>query len=442
MLRPAFGVFLSTVREARRQRIFWVVLLGGLSSLLVILLFPAVSEADRARFFASGSLALSTVTAGLALLFLAAPSAAREAEERTLHQVLVKPANRFGLFAGRILAYGAIAALLLFLMGASSFLLLRLAIDPEQAPESTLLFPHRLIEARSLEISGTPTGSKDWEVPRWLGGQSRLAYEFDNLSDLAAAKNPKMLVAFPGSLNADHQSMAQVQLRLVQRESGREWRIAALIGQEEKQIEVDRAVFQGPIRVEVYPATGAIGLGGRKWPERIGVRFRAEGAGSLVENWFGAFQRRGLALFLLCAIAFLASVLMNGKLALALSLVLFMAGSYPGYLRVMGRMIRGDVKAEHSHSGDELAGKAHGGHEEHGPEKEGPPEIINSILAYAADGLACVVPDLDRFDTAESLVSGHNTSIRSDLELLAYLGVYLVFMVFLGGLALLRREWK
>lgn len=442
MWQPALGVFLSTFREARRQKIFWVISLGGLFSVLALLLFPAVNEADRARFLATGSLALATVTAGLALLFLAAPSAAREAEERTLHQVLVKPASRFALFAGRVFAYGAIAVLLLFSMGISSFLLLRVAIDPVQAPESFLLFPHRVIEASSLEISGTPTSSKDWEVPRWLAGQSRLVYEFDDLSSLAATKNVKLLVAFPGSVGADHQSMAQVQLRLLQRESGREWRMVVLVGQEEKLLEVDPAVFQGPVRVEVYPVSGAIGLGGHKWPERVGLRFRAEGAGSLLENWLGAFLRRGLALFVLCAIAFLASVLMNGKLALALSLVLFMAGSYPGYLRVMGRMIRGEVTAEHSHSGNEMAGHAHEGHEGEQGEKEGPPKIGTSILAYAADGLASVVPDLDRFDTAKDLVSGYNISSRKDLELLAYLGLYLAATVFLGGLALSRREWK
>lgn len=439
MWRPAFGVFLATFREAHRQKIFWVILLGGVFSVAALALFPAVSEADRARFLATWSLTLATVTAGLALLFLAAPSAAREAEERTLHQVLVKPANRFALFAGRVFAYGALAMLLLLLMGTISLVLLHLAIDEAQASDSPLLQPYRVIESDRFEIEGEVKGSKDWEVPRWLSGQGRLVYEFKDLSSLASAKNPKLAVAFPGSLTGDHQSLAQAQLRIVQRDSGREWRMPVLIGQEEKLLELDPAVFSGPVRIEAYPGTGAIGLGGRKWPERTGVRFRVDGEGSLVENWIGAALRRGLALFALCSVAFLASVLMNGKLALSLSLVIFMAGSYPGYLRVAGRMIRGEVKVTHNHGGEENHPHAHEAEEE---DKGGPNGVGTSILSIAADGLALAVPDLDRFDSGSDLMAGYNTSERKNLELIGYLAAVLVVTITLGGWALSRREWK
>ena len=434
-LRQILGVAITTLRESFRSRLLWVIGLFGFLVLAAIPLFPAVGPEEKAKFILTWSLAAATAVGGLSIIFLVAPTASRELEEKTLQQVLVKPVGRLAYCAGRVLGFGGVSLLLFLGMGLLCFagLASGAAGDLSGAP---FLDPSRLVDADRVEVIGQLKPSKDWEVKRWLPPGGRIVYRFSGLGEKGyPAEDTEILASLPGSLTADFPSLCQAALHLENLYNGKEWRGNVLLGHEEKRLKIDPELLRGgDLRATLYPDGGALGIGERKRPEDLGIRFRIRGRGSSFETVLIAFFLMGLGVFLLAGAVFLFSVWISGKLALVMALVVFSAGLSPTYLEVMGRILRGEIQletSEHHPHGSGIRGEA---------EKAGPASPVFSILAVAADGLALVLPDIDRFGAGIDLVAGYSYGMRRIFRLMVYLGGYLLLSLLLSGLAFRIRE--
>ena len=135
--RRIFALAGLSFKEALRRRVLW-----AFSALLLVFLFGSWFISGRAKpedqlrtyvqlvFWAMTPLLLFTS------VLLAAFSIPADIRQQTIHTVLTKPVQRFEVFLGRVLGFGALMSLVLLFMTGFSLLYVLRGVDPDAAAES------------------------------------------------------------------------------------------------------------------------------------------------------------------------------------------------------------------------------------------------------------------------------------------------------------------
>jgi hypothetical protein len=135
--RRIFALAGLSFKEALGRRVLW-----AFSALLLVFLFGSWFIAGRAKpeeqlktYVALVFWAMTPLLLFVSVL-LAAFSIPADIRQQTIHTVLTKPVQRFEVYLGRVLGFGALMSLVLLFMAGVSLLYVLRGVDPDAAAES------------------------------------------------------------------------------------------------------------------------------------------------------------------------------------------------------------------------------------------------------------------------------------------------------------------
>ena len=175
--RRIFALAGLSFKEALRRRVLW-----AFSALLLVFLFGSWFISGRAKpedqlrtyvqlvYWAMTPLLLFTS------VLLAAFSIPADIRQQTIHTVLTKPVQRFEVYLGRVLGFGALMSLVLLFMASFSLLYVLRGVDPDAAAESLKarapLFGNLAFENTERSDKGVNVG-EEWGYRSYIGSPER-----------------------------------------------------------------------------------------------------------------------------------------------------------------------------------------------------------------------------------------------------------------------------
>ena len=155
--RRIFALAGLSFKEALGRRVLW-----AFSALLLVFLFGSWFIAGRAKpdeqlktYVALVFWAMTPLLLFVSVI-LAAFSIPADIRQQTIHTVLTKPVQRFEVYLGRVLGFGALMSLVLLFMAGVSLLYVLRGVDPDAAAES-LKARAPLFGSLSFENTEKPT---------------------------------------------------------------------------------------------------------------------------------------------------------------------------------------------------------------------------------------------------------------------------------------------
>ena len=114
-----------TLIEARRRKVFTILLLFAVALLSSILFFPSVEVPSRLRLIEVWSLRASALFTAIVGLFLAGFSLPQDFEQKRIYMIVTKPVSKSFVFLGKYLGYVLLLALFIGTMGLITVVFLR-----------------------------------------------------------------------------------------------------------------------------------------------------------------------------------------------------------------------------------------------------------------------------------------------------------------------------
>ncbi|HVE42738.1 MAG TPA: hypothetical protein VNM14_22850 [Planctomycetota bacterium] len=106
-----------TLLEARRRKVFTILLLFATALLSSILFFPSVEMESRLRLIEVWALRASAIFTAIVGLFLAGFSLPQDFEQKRIYMIVTKPVSKSTVFLGRYVGYVLLLALFIGTMG-------------------------------------------------------------------------------------------------------------------------------------------------------------------------------------------------------------------------------------------------------------------------------------------------------------------------------------
>ncbi len=106
-----------TLLEARRRKVFTILLLFAVALLSSILFFPSVEMESRLRLIEVWALRASAIFTAIVGLFLAGFSLPQDFEQKRIYMIVTKPVSKSVVFLGRYVGYVLLLALFIGSMG-------------------------------------------------------------------------------------------------------------------------------------------------------------------------------------------------------------------------------------------------------------------------------------------------------------------------------------
>jgi hypothetical protein len=106
-----------TLLEARRRKVFTILLLFAVALLSSILFFPSVEMESRLRLIEVWALRASAIFTAIVGLFLAGFSLPQDFEQKRIYMIVTKPVSKSLVFLGRYVGYVLLLALFIGTMG-------------------------------------------------------------------------------------------------------------------------------------------------------------------------------------------------------------------------------------------------------------------------------------------------------------------------------------
>jgi hypothetical protein len=135
--RRIFALAGLSFKEALGRRVLW-----AFSALLLVFLFGSwfisgrAKPEDQLRTYVQLVFWAMTPLLLFVSVLLAAFSIPADIRQQTIHTVITKPVQRFEVYLGRVLGFGALMSLVLLFMAAVSLLYVLRGVDPDAAAES------------------------------------------------------------------------------------------------------------------------------------------------------------------------------------------------------------------------------------------------------------------------------------------------------------------
>lgn len=388
-----------TLLEARRRKVFTILLLFGVALLSSILFFPAVEAESRLRLIEVWSLRASALFTAIVGLFLAGFSLPTDFEQKRIYLVVTKPVSKSFVFLGRYLGYVLLLAVFIATMGAITVVFLR-TVKLFTGDRFPALVAYPRLQAGGFHHPGgdavTLAGTEAGGAVKF-GPENALVWVFDGLrrSDFDATARAQSRLIF-GAVEDPYRASGTVQV-LVRNPAGRSHEQKLSMNTNEE-------------REFAFPAD-LIGDDGK-----LAVEFRcadSDGIIAATPAWLLLYEKsmsfelafaRGLLLVLLqsmvvLSLTLMASTFLSAPLSILLGILLYLVGSVYGYIR--------DGTREIDHSLAEIrTSKAGHRHSEEIP--EGVLWISNKL----SKAVLRVVPDFAHFDFSVWLLKDHAVSWR------------------------------
>jgi hypothetical protein len=387
-----------TLLEARRRKVFTILLLFGAALLSSILFFPAVNMDSRLRLIEVWSLRASALFTAIVGLFLAGFSLPTDFEQKRIYMIVTKPVSKPFVFLGRYLGYVMLLAVFIASMGAITVVFLRTvkAFSGDKFPE-LVAYPR----LRATDFAHP--GGERVTIARTEGGAVK--FGADNA----------LVWLYSGLRRSNFADQARVQARLVfgaiedpYRASGT---ISILVRNRAGQIHQDRRTMNTNEEQEFTFPADLIGEDGM-----VGIEFRCADSDGVIAGapeWLLLYEKsmpfelafaRGLILILLqsmvvLSLTLMASTFLSAPLSILLGILLYIVGSIYGYIR------DGTREIDHSLSEIKTGKQAH----------RHPDDLPEGVLWFSnvmSKAVLQVVPDFAHFDYSVWLLKDHAVSWR------------------------------
>ena len=384
----AFGKIWAIARmtliEARRRKVFTILLLFAVALLSSILFFPSVEMESRLRLIEVWALRASGIFTAIVGLFLAGFSLPQDFEQKRIYMVVTKPVSKSFVFLGRYLGYALLLALFIGTMGliTTGFLRTVKFFSGDR-------FPALAAYPRDFSNDFAFPGGEELE-----GGEAKAAVKF--------GPGRALVWGFRGLRRSDFDGTVRGQARLIFGAVDDPYRASGTVrilirnskGETHELKPLDMNTNEE--REFTFPATMVPDDGGLMVELRCGD---ADGIIAAAPAWVLVYERsmlfelafaRGLALILLqslvvLSITLMGSTFLSAPLSILLGILLYMVGSIYGYIR--------DGTREIDYSLAEIRTSK---------EKKRPPEDIPVGLLQFSNAMSKVVlevtPDFAHFD--------------------------------------------
>jgi hypothetical protein len=394
-----WAIATMTLLEARRRKVFTILLLFGAALLSSVLFFPSVEQEDsRLRLIEIWSLRASALFTAIVGLFLAGFSLPTDFEQKRIYMVVTKPVSKPFVFLGRYVGYVMLLAVFILSMGVITVVFLRTV--KLFSGEKFQLVAYPRVEADRFDYPGGETVSlMQTEVGGLVkfGPENALVWVYDGLKrsnfDQKARAQARLIF---GAVDNPYRAAGTIQIRVRNpKGASHELRLAMNTNEE---------------RVFEFPAD-LIGPDGR-----LAIEFRCADSDGLIaatSPWLRLYEKsmpfelafaRGLFLILLqsmvvLSMTLMASTFLSAPLSILLGIMLYIVGSIYGYIR--------DGTREIDHSLSEIkTGKERHRH---------PDDLPEGLLWFSnklSKGVLKVVPDFAHFDFSLWLLKDHAVSWR------------------------------
>jgi hypothetical protein len=393
-----------TLVEARRRKVFTILLLFGAALMSSIMFFPSVEEMDsRLRLIEIWSLRASALFTAIVGLFLAGFSLPTDFEQKRIYMIVTKPVSKSFVFLGRYAGYVLLLAAFIGSMGLITVLFLRTV--SLFSGEKFKLAAYPRIVPDQLNHSGG-----EWVK---IGNDTCVAVKFGQDKDAA----PRHLVwLFDGLRRSSFADQVDVQSRLIFGAENDAYRASGAV----------RVILRNPagatheVRLQMntneerrfqFPADIIGGDG------RLAIEFHAADSDGIIAGapeWLMLHEKsipfelafaRGLLLVLLqstivLSITLMASTFLSAPLSILLGILLYLVGSMYGYIR------DGTREIDHSLAEIRLAKD----------KKAQPPEHLPAGVLWFSNVMSkavlYVVPDFAHFDYSVWLLKDQVVSWR------------------------------
>jgi hypothetical protein len=416
-----------TLLEARRRKVFTILLLFGVALLSSILFFPSVEMESRLRLIEVWSLRASALFTAIVGLFLAGFSLPTDFEQKRIYMIVTKPVSKSFVFLGRYVGYVLLLAVFIGSMGLITIVFLRIVklasgdrfpalVAYPRVPSESFAHPG----GEQVMIGNDRTGVVDFAP------EKALVWSFDGLrrSDFGPQVRTQSRLVF-GAKDDPYRASGAVRVR-VRNPAGGVHEITPLL-----QMNTNEE------REFTFPSS-LIGDDGK-----LVIELRAgdhDGIIAAAPEWLLLYEKsilfefafaRGLLLVLLqsmvvLSLTLMASTFLSAPLSVLLGILLYLVGSVYGYIR--------DGTREIDHSLAEIQTSKH--------RRRTPEDLPVGVLWFSnkmSKAVLHVVPDFAHFDFSVWLLKDHAVSWR---ELAAAGGKALPPILVLMGLGTLLMMFK
>jgi hypothetical protein len=385
-----------TLIEARRRKVFTILLLFAVALLSSVLFFPSVEMESRLRLIEVWALRAAAIFTAIVGLFLAGFSLPQDFEQKRIYMVVTKPVSKSFVFLGKYLGYVLLLALFIGTMGLITVGFLRTVkfFSGERFP-ALVAYP-RVWTPEFAYPGGEAVEGTEAEAAVEFGPDKGLVWTFRGLrrADFDDAVRVQARLIF-GAKNDQYRSSGSVRYA-VRGAAGR----PAHAGQldmntnEERQFEFPASLIgdDGVVSVEL----------------RCGD---SDGIIAAAPRWVVLYEKsilfevaflRGLLLILfqsmvVLSITLMSSTFLSAPLSILLGILLYLVGSVYGYIR--------DGTREIDHSLAEIRTSKE--------RRRTPEDLPVGLLWFSAElskGVLKVTPDFEHFDFSIWLLRDHAVS--------------------------------
>jgi hypothetical protein len=388
-----------TLLEARRRKVFTILLLFGVALLSSILFFPSVDDMDsRLRLIEVWSLRASALFTAIVGLFLAGFSLPTDFEQKRIYMIVTKPVSKSFVFLGRYAGYVLLLAAFIGSMGLITVGFLRTV--SLFSGEKFKLAAYPRVRADHLSQAGGEWVSigPDNCVAIKFGPERQIVWLWEGLrrSSFGDKVEAQARLVF-GAEQDPYRSSGAVKVR-IHNPAGAAHELTLQMNTNEEM------KFQFPADL--------IGADGK-----LAVEFRAgdsDGIIAAAPEWLLLYEKsilfevsfaRGLLLVLLqsmivLSITLMASTFLSAPLSILLGILLYLVGSIYGYIR--------DGTREIDHTLAEIRLNKD-------KQVRTPENIPPAVLWFSnkmSQAVLAVVPDFAHFDFSVWLLKDHVVSWR------------------------------
>jgi hypothetical protein len=387
-----------TILEARRRKVFTILLLFAVALLSSILFFPSVEMESRLRLIEVWALRASAIFTAIVALFLAGFSLPQDFEQKRIYMIVTKPVSKSFVFLGRYVGYVLLLALFIGTMGLITVGFLRTvkAFSGDKFP-ALAAYP-RVMHAVFTHPGGDDIEGGGLKGAVKFGPGNALVWTFHGLgrSNFEDSVRAQARLVF-GSLNDQYRSSGTVRIT-VRNPAGASHEVKPLEmnTNEEREFTFPASLIRddGTIAVEI------------RCGDSDGVLAAAPTYVQLFEKsmLFEFAFLRGLGLILLQSIIVLSitlasSTLLSAPISILLGIILYLFGSIYGYIQEGTREIDSTLSEIQTSK-----------------EKRRTPEDLPVGLLWFSTKVSTVLlkalPDFDHFDFSVWLLKDRAVSWR------------------------------
>ena len=421
------------IQESLRKKILFIIGLFFLILIISSFFLQAVSQEDKIKLIEGISFGSMAFFGVLAAIFLSATSLPEEIEGKLIQVVMTKPVGRLNFLLGKMLGFISVIGLLLLLMGALSWALVRITAKGE------ILSAKRSFAPQSLTFSGENTNkvklleeaSRKGKVA-WLTGpekikavwswkglkgnlpQGEATFRVTNTTPRGGARKTELEVrCFSPSLKT-------VAVRKITVEDDK----AVKFDFKEPGSKIS-ASSPGKLRIEVRRLNLDYAIGVKK--ENLQV---LAPPGSFQLNFLKGLLILYFELIFMVAVTVMGSTFLSSMVTITLALFVYLAGHMIEFLRtVMSTMATTGVLATGPMPGTMKAGE--------------PSRWLTEVFKFFLHWFTTLFPDLRKFDSSVSfLIQGIYIPNSLLTNSFIYMSVYVAIALIIAYLSFRRKEFR